>query len=270
MRALIFSDLHTELRRAGEPLPVPDTDICLCAGDVCDNGPASAVSYLGEHVSAKMPVMLVAGNHDYHRSSIVEGRREARLRADAFPDVHFLDRDVAIVGGYRFVGATLWGGVDLSVSPRAALYLARGEAEDCRKIKMSRNPATALSRARIEALKSDDMVFLKEALGEGGPFPRWWSPTTHRAGFRSSRSLWSSLGKRPVPGYSRPRCSGTVPWFGCRGTFTTGATTASPRRGSSATRVAAPRDRCSISIGKLSSISTGPEPSDGRKLPQET
>ncbi|MDX1009350.1 hypothetical protein GOE08_21080 [Sinorhizobium medicae] len=77
MRAWIFSDLHTELSRAKESLSVPDADICLRAGDICDHGPASAVTNRGEHVSAKMPVIVVAGNHDYYRSSIVEGGREA-------------------------------------------------------------------------------------------------------------------------------------------------------------------------------------------------
>lgn len=184
MRAWIFSDLHTEVRRAEEPLSVPDADICLCAGDICDHGPASAVTYLGEHVSAKMPVVVVAGNHDYYRSSIVEGGREARARAKAFPDVYFLDRGIAFVGGYRFVGATLWGGTGLAVSPRTALYFAQREAEDYRKIKMSKRPSRAFSREQLGALIRNDMDFLKRALSETETVPT--VVVTHHAPSRLS------------------------------------------------------------------------------------
>jgi len=67
------------------PLEVRDADVCLCAGDVFDSGRERAVSYLGEHVSKYMPAVLVAGNEDYHRSSVREGATRALAKAAEFP-----------------------------------------------------------------------------------------------------------------------------------------------------------------------------------------
>jgi predicted phosphodiesterase len=77
MKAWIFSDLHTEFDETVVPLAVPEADVCIRAGDICDGGPAKSVRYLGEQVSRSMPVILVPGNHEYYRSSVVEGLREA-------------------------------------------------------------------------------------------------------------------------------------------------------------------------------------------------
>lgn len=164
MKAWIFSDLHTEAYPCDMPLPVPDADVCLCAGNICVNGPASAVTYLGERVSRAMPVILVAGNRDYYRSSICEGAREAFARAGEFPNVHLLSRSGVMVGGIRFFGATLWGDTELLVSQRLALFFARREAEDAMKIKMSKRPLKRFSSTHLEALSGQDRNFLRRAL----------------------------------------------------------------------------------------------------------
>lgn len=103
MKAWIFSDLHNEFDQNVTPLPVPDADVCICAGDVCDRGPAKSVVYLGEHVSRFMPVILIPGNHDYYRSSIVEGLQEAlETVAERYPDAHVLSRRAVTLGGGAF------------------------------------------------------------------------------------------------------------------------------------------------------------------------
>ncbi|MGO6791072.1 metallophosphoesterase [Rhizobium leguminosarum] len=164
MKAWIFSDLHTQLHRSMGPLPVPEADVCICAGNICADGPASAVGYLGEHVSRMMPVILVAGNRDYYRSTIVEGGQEALARTTKFPNVFFLDRGMAVVRGVRFVGATLWGDTELLVTQRLALFVARRHAEDFLKLKMSKRPSRRLSSAQLATLSREDRDFLRQAL----------------------------------------------------------------------------------------------------------
>lgn len=171
MRAWIFSDLHMEEPRSNPSLPVPDADVCICAGAIFTHGPARAVAYLGDRVSRQMPVIFVAGNSDYHGSSILEGREQALTSARQFPDLYFVDRGEVVVGGFRFVGVTLWGDEELSVSPRLSLYFARRDARDCLKIKMSLRPSRRLSTDRLEALGRDDREFLRRALEETGKIP---------------------------------------------------------------------------------------------------
>lgn len=106
MKAWIISDLDSECDETIAPVEVPDADVCISAGDICDGGPARTVRYLGEHVSGFMPVILVPGNYEYYRNSIVEGLEEAwNAAAERYPDVHGLSRR-AIVSSYCFVGAT--------------------------------------------------------------------------------------------------------------------------------------------------------------------
>lgn len=164
MKAWIFSDLHTDLYPCDMPLRLPVADVCLCAGNTCVNGPASAVTYLGERVSRAMPVILVAGNRDYYGSSICEGLREAFGRAEEFPNVHLLNRSGVVIGGVRFLGATLWGDTELLASQRLALFFARREAEDAMKISMSKRPLRRFLSKHLEALCGQDRDFLRRAL----------------------------------------------------------------------------------------------------------
>lgn len=164
MRAWIFSDLHIGLPRSKPTLPVPDADVCICAGAILTRGPAQAVSYLGHAVSNQMPVIFVPGNADYHGRAILEGRAEALDNSVQFPNVHFLDRAEVTVGGIRFVGATLWGDDELSISPRLSLYIARRNARDSLKIKMSLRPRRRLSAQQLDELGGEDRRFLKETL----------------------------------------------------------------------------------------------------------
>lgn len=184
MRAWIFSDLHMGLPRSKPPLPVPDADVCICAGAVLTRGPARAVSYLGHTVSRLMPVIFVPGNTDYHGSAILEGRAEALGISREFPEVHFLDRAEATVCGFRFVGATLWGDEELSVSPRLSLFIASRDARDCLKVKTSLRPSKRLSAERLEALGREDRQFIRMALEDPVEAPT--VVVTHHAPSRRS------------------------------------------------------------------------------------
>ncbi|MDX0070884.1 metallophosphoesterase [Sinorhizobium meliloti] len=164
MRAWIFSDLHLEFDEGVRPLAIPDADICICAGDILDGGPAASVDYLGTYVAKFMPVVFVPGNHEYYRSSIVEGAKLGSELAAAFPNLHFLNRDAIWLGGYRFIGATLWSDFGLYGDRGMGLVEAQNGLNDYRKIKMSKKPFKRFSSRKAHALYTSDRYFIKSAL----------------------------------------------------------------------------------------------------------
>ncbi|MBB4344437.1 metallophosphoesterase [Rhizobium leguminosarum] len=196
MRAWIFSDLHIERWRSVPPLAVQDADVCLCAGNVCDGGPERAVSYLGEHVSKHMPVILVPGNQDYYRSSILEGSNRALATAAEFPDVHFLDRGIVSIGGHRFVGATSWDSFEKIGCSKLALCLAQRELKDYAKIKMSKRPLRWFSSTHARRLNLEDSSFLSWGL-EGGTEEVTVVVTHHAPSWRSAPSEITDDGLHP-------------------------------------------------------------------------
>lgn len=118
MRIWILSDLH--IGAGSMDLRIPDADLCICAGDVTDPVLGS-LRLLGTRVARRMPVVFVAGNHEFYGDEFVRGR--ALAKADPVPGVHFLDDDTVVIDGVRFVGATLWTDYALyagGLSPRGA------------------------------------------------------------------------------------------------------------------------------------------------------
>lgn len=180
MKAWIFSDLHTEFDEKPGSLKVPEADVCICAGDVCDGGPGRTVRYLGEHVSRSMPVILVPGNHEYYRASIVEGLKEAlEIAAERYPNVHVLSRRVVTLGGYRFVGATLWGDFNLYGNMSWAMRIAQTELNDYRKIKLSKEPFQRFTSGHASRFNSMDKQFIRTTLEE--PYVGSTVVVTHHA-----------------------------------------------------------------------------------------
>lgn len=167
MKAWIFSDLHTEFDEMPNPLKVPAADVCICAGDICDGGPAKTVHFLGEYVSRSMPVILVPGNHEYYRSSIIEGLKEALDTAShRYPNVHVLSRRAVTIGGYRFVGATLWGDFNLYGNMSWAMRAAQNELNDYRKIKVSKEPFQRFTPGHASRFSHMDRQFIRCTLDE--------------------------------------------------------------------------------------------------------
>lgn len=115
MRLLVLSDLHVDAHRAaarragrdddGWPaLALAGVDAVLCAGDVA-NGPQGLAELARR--CAGVPLIAVAGNHEYygHDTADVHAHFDALTAAGA---LHWLERRAIVLGGVRFVGATLW------------------------------------------------------------------------------------------------------------------------------------------------------------------
>jgi predicted phosphodiesterase len=108
MKIQILSDLHLEFDRF-RPSLATGADVVVLAGDI-DAG-ASGISW-ARGCFEKSEIVYVAGNHEYYggvRPQVLDQMRAAA----AEHGVHFLENDQVIIGGVRFLGATMWTDFDL-------------------------------------------------------------------------------------------------------------------------------------------------------------
>lgn len=105
MKIAIFSDLHVEFRQQPN-IDCSDADIIILAGD-CHTGEDTV------HVAAQLreqyrvPVLFIAGNHEHYHgeySATLEMLRSSAKKQS----VTFLENDIQIYDGVRFLGCTLW------------------------------------------------------------------------------------------------------------------------------------------------------------------
>lgn len=103
MRIQTMSDLHLEFAPFSPPLT--DVDVIVMAGDIGVGG--EGVLFAQQTFS--VPVIYVAGNHEYHDpdNSIVEHMATMKQMA-ADSNVVVLDNEVMEIGEVRFIGSTMW------------------------------------------------------------------------------------------------------------------------------------------------------------------
>ncbi|OWV90372.1 metallophosphoesterase [Rhizobium sp. R693] len=169
MKAWIFSDLHLQQDR-GFPAAVPEADVCICAGNIGSGGLMESVGWLGETVCPHMPVVLVPGNRDYRGPSIPEVMEQGRSHAARFRRLHILDEQVAVVGGVRFLGATLWSDLALFGDEGPAIEAAKGLA-DYTEIRTSRTPRRRYTPWQSIARHHSARLFLERQLSVSPALP---------------------------------------------------------------------------------------------------
>lgn len=154
MKLWLISDLHLDFG-GQRPRPPADADIAVVAGDVCDD------RWL-EETADLLPVVFVAGNHEFYGHTYQE--RIAELRR--IPEVTLLDNSEATIGGVRFVGCTLW--TDYDGADAAAMQFARYGMNDHRRIRWGEqwerfDPRHALN------LHRQSVGFLRGSLCDNNP-----------------------------------------------------------------------------------------------------
>lgn len=110
MKILPVSDLHFEFHAdAGAALLddlTKDVDVIIVAGDLATS--PLLFDALEKLSNTFERVLYVPGNHDWFHTSR-SGMERIRQRIEAsLSNVSWLDRDVALIDGQRFVGTTLW------------------------------------------------------------------------------------------------------------------------------------------------------------------
>jgi predicted phosphodiesterase len=115
----LLSDLHLETQPAFQATPAPEADLLVLAGDVGSyqrNSRLPGDDFGLERFSPALgtwpvPVLYVPGNHEYDNGDFDE--THARLRAACERlGITWLEREVRVIDGVRFVGTTLWTDFD--------------------------------------------------------------------------------------------------------------------------------------------------------------
>ncbi|MCX7890872.1 MAG: metallophosphoesterase [Burkholderiales bacterium] len=147
MRIRVLSDLHLE--DAPWEAPPAGADVVVLAGDVA-NG-AAGVEWAKR--SFTQPVVFVAGNHEPFGADFHE-TLAALHAAAAGSNVVVLDRGEAVIGGVRFLGATLWS--DFALDGPAARERALAELPRVA-------PDFRIVRFRGRLFTTDDWIALHRA-----------------------------------------------------------------------------------------------------------
>lgn len=120
MRLQLASDLHLERDPGFVLAPAPGADTLVLAGDV---GSYQAGSLLGgddfglARFSPRQPgapwrrVLYVPGNHEYDGGEFAQRHARLRTLCDEL-GITWLEREVVLIDGVRFIGTTLWTDFD--------------------------------------------------------------------------------------------------------------------------------------------------------------
>lgn len=112
MRARILSDLHFEFHADHgisflNSIEKLNQDVVIIAGDISD-------SYLlGESIYKvckhwQVPIIYVAGNHDFYGSTVFRTWDELRQLEKEISNFKFLENDIVRINEKRILGTTLW------------------------------------------------------------------------------------------------------------------------------------------------------------------
>ncbi len=127
----IRSDDHHEFYRGeGGWHPIPEAaDMIILAGDI-DIGVAGIqwAATLGK------PVLYIPGNHEYYTHNIDALDLEMRALATTTDNVTFLQNDLHVIGGTRFLGSTLWTDYNVFGQPKVGKSYAESSLSDHRLI----------------------------------------------------------------------------------------------------------------------------------------
>jgi Icc-related predicted phosphoesterase len=179
MRIHYMSDLHLEHSRRCVPDVAPGADCIVIAGDTSAPLQSSLIE-IRRAVDRSVPVIAVAGNHDFYRTAMPAELEQGRLLAEQL-GIHLLENDAVVIGGVRFVGASLW--TDYALFGEALRPLAMREARermnDHRLIRWSKEPWMRFRPEEALRLHRRSRAYIEEVLAE--PFAGPTVVVTHHA-----------------------------------------------------------------------------------------
>jgi hypothetical protein len=129
----LMSDLHLEGNPHFVPHPAPGAELLVLAGDVGSYQRGSQLRDsdfgLGRFSPKQgwpVPVLYVPGNHEYDSLDFDETHVRLRETCERL-GITWLEREVVVLGGIRFVGTTLWADFDALVRQPGAAESTPGE-----------------------------------------------------------------------------------------------------------------------------------------------
>lgn len=139
MRLLVLSDLHLEVWRDHVPrfdTSISRPDIVILAGDIHTKSRAPAWA---AETFPDLPVLYVAGNHEFYGESIEKVGTTIRQECNTYANVHYLDCGEYLFSGVRFLGTTLWTDFSLFGTDQKASAMedARTVMNDYQRIRVA-------------------------------------------------------------------------------------------------------------------------------------
>jgi Icc-related predicted phosphoesterase len=178
----VFSDLHCDVAPI-KPIAIgEEVDAVLVAGDTCQ-GARHAFTSLRRLVSERVPIIMIAGNHEYYRRCIETEIAEAKAIAGDY-NILFVNDDVALLGGTtRIIGATLWTNYRVfgDANAAAAMATARRNLNDHRVISWTKNPWKRFRPEEALLLHERSKAFIVNALTNTPPSVTSTVILTHHA-----------------------------------------------------------------------------------------
>jgi len=176
MKLHILSDLHLSLGAMAQP--TTDADVVVLAGDIARPREAAAWAQ-----GFGKPVVYVLGNHEFYGRSLDGARAELKGLCQGTA-VHVLDDEELILGGVRFLGATLWTGFELfGPGENQAAAMAAAQRSACCAISASCAPTGRAPSSR-RRMRPGCSSGTPRGSTSGLPRPmaarRWSSPTMPR------------------------------------------------------------------------------------------
>lgn len=192
MKLWILSDLHQEFAKlAWRPDIVPGHDVLVLAGDIHASC-RQALEYARSLTDR--PVVFVAGNHEFWMTKdtmvpIDDNLAEGLAFAARHDNLHLLENETVVIGGVRFIGATLWTDFELfGPKNRAACTIAaRRNMLDFKYIMAedpAKNPFGVFTPRHARSRHSDSRAFIEAALASSHDGPT--VVVTHHAPHRKS------------------------------------------------------------------------------------
>ncbi|MFC0012226.1 metallophosphoesterase [Devosia nitrariae] len=130
--SVVMSDLHVDAADYEVPPTPPDIDCIIIAGDIADGHHLSA-RWLRHHVvPIGLPVIYVAGNHDFYGWDLVDDY--TGLYRQAGIELLYPGRPSIEIAGVRIIGCTLWTDYAIAGDVDAARAWARLSMPDLQSI----------------------------------------------------------------------------------------------------------------------------------------
>ena len=125
MKIQLLSDLHLEVHPHFRPVPAPGADVLVLAGDIGSYQKGSqlpdadfGLQRFSPRSGWPTPVLFLPGNHEYDMLDFDVAHTRLRETCERLGIV-WLEREVVLLQGVRFIGTTLWTDFDaLGPAPR--------------------------------------------------------------------------------------------------------------------------------------------------------
>lgn len=185
MKIQVFSDLHLDVAPIKRITVSNDVDAVVVAGDTCQ-GVRNAFIALRRIVPERIPVIMVAGNHEFYRRCLQSEIEEGREIAGDF-NIAFLEDDVRLIGdsvrgtATRFVAASLWTNYRVfgAANAATAMNAARRNMNDHRVITWTKKPWARFRPEEALLMHERSKAFIADALAT--PFAGSTVVVTHHA-----------------------------------------------------------------------------------------